>query len=232
MLQTTQVMSKASRQIVTELNKYADTAGVQGFLIPAHLYMCDYMVIKYNQTAVANVIKSHMSKIPPKKREFKHFTPIYWYKIVDNMLNDKSVHRNQDIQVYGEMVDYNSFNHITKMFLFDDYSIQDAIIINRIVNTCDLSDIISACKTASQNGVHSMAYVDAILRDINARKYVEATRIKELGDKIDSSNRTLGGEIHRHTAIELAKSEYDYNKKHEDVLLELLVNKMFGGTDK
>ena len=69
MLQATQKMARASRQVVTELNKYADAAGVQGFLIPAHIYMCDYMIIKYNQAAVINVIKSHMTKIQPKKRD-------------------------------------------------------------------------------------------------------------------------------------------------------------------
>lgn len=233
MLQATQKMARASRQVVTELNKYADAAGVQGFLIPAHIYMCDYMIIKYNQTAVINVIKSHMTKIQPKKREYKHFTPTYWYKIVDNMLGDKvGARRNQDIQVCGEMVDYNSFNHITKMYLLDDYSVQDAAIINRIVNQYSLADIVSACKTASQNGVHSMAYVDAVLRDMDARKSAEALRIKVLGDKIEKSNMTIGGETHTHTPIELAKAEYDYNKKREDMILELLVNKMFGGEKK
>lgn len=233
MLQTTQSMSKASRQIVNELNKYADTAGVQGFLVPAHVYMCDYMVIKYNTTAIINVIRSHISKIQPKKREYKHFTPIYWYKVVDNMLaNKQGVCRPHDTQVYGEMVDYNAFNHITKMYLVDDYSVTDAMHVNRIVNTYTLADIVSACKTASQNGAYSMAYVDAVLRNSDSQRKAEELRIKMLCDKVEKSSSMLNGEVHKHTPIELAKSEYEYNKKREDVLLELLVNKMMGDMNR
>ena len=62
-MQVTQAMCRASRQVVNELNKYADAAGVQGFLIPAHIYICDYMVIKYYQAAVMNVIRQHITKI-------------------------------------------------------------------------------------------------------------------------------------------------------------------------
>lgn len=229
MLQATQAMARASRQVINELNKYADVSNVQGFLIPAHIYMCDYMIIKYNQAAIINVIKSHMTKIPVKKREYKHFTPLYWYKIVDNMLSNKQgVERNNDVEIHGEIVDYNAFNHITKLYLLDDYSVQDAILINQIVNKYNLSDIISACKTASQNGAYSMSYVSAVLRDIDARKRAESMRIDFMRNRIKQSSESINTTIHRHTPIELAKAEYDYNKKREDMMLELLMNKMFG----
>ena len=233
MLQTTQVMARASRNVVNELNRYADMAGVQGFLIPAHIYMCDYITLKYNYTAAINVIKSHMSKIPQSKREYKHFTPIYWYKVIDNMLGGKpGVCKTNDVTVHGEMVDYNSFNHITTIFLTDDYGAQDAALINKIVNKYTLSDIVSACKTASHNGAYSMSYVDAVLRDIDGKKRAEELRIRMLGERVEKSNAMLDGEIHTHTPIELAMAEHNYNKKREDMLLELLIDKMFGGNGK
>lgn len=233
MMQVTQVMSRPSRLIVAELSKYSDNAGVQGFLTPAHIYICDLMCIKYSHPAVLNVIKSQMGKVPPKKREYKHFTPQHWYSMVDNMLRGKAgAAREVDGAVYEAMTDYNAFNHITKIYLTDDYSIGEALIINRIVNEETQADIVAACKTASQNGVHNMAYVKRVLEGMAAERKAEELRIRILGDKIDQSTQGIRTEVHTHSAIELAKSEFDYNKKREDMLLELLMQKMFGGDKK
>lgn len=225
-----QTMCRASRQVVNELNKYADAAGVQGFLIPAHIYICDYMVIKYSHAAVMNVLRQHITKIPPRKREYKHFTTTYWYHVVDNVLgNQTSAKRSYDGEVYGEMKDYNTFNHITKIYLQDDYSVHEALLINQICNIYTLDDVVRACKTATGNAVHSMAYVMAILKDMDATKRAEELRIRMLGERIEKSSMQIQTETHTHTPIELAKSEYDYNKKRDDVLLELMLKKMFGG---
>lgn len=231
-MQVTQVMCRASRQVVNELNKYADAASVQGFLIPAYVYICDYMVIKYHQAAVINVIRQHITKIAPPKREFKHFTPIYWYRMVDNVLGGQAgAKRTYDGEVYGEMKDYNAFNHFTKIYLSDDYSVHDALLINQIVNTYSLDEIVKACKTATDNAVHSVAYVMAILKDMAATKRAEELRIRMLGEKIEKSTMQIQTETHSHTPIELAQSEYNYQKKREDMLLELMLQKMFGGQD-
>lgn len=228
----TQVMCRASRQVVNELNKYANAAGVQGFLIPAHLYICDYMVIKYHQAAVINVIRQHITKISPTKREYKHFTPTYWYKMIDNILGgQENAKKTYDGEVYGEMVDYNGFNHFTKIYLSDDYSVHDALLINQICNTYTLDEIVRACKTATDNAVHSIAYVMAILKDMAATKRAEELRIKMLGERIEQSSMQIKTETHTHTPIELAKAEYDYQKKRNDVLLELMLQKMLGGQD-
>ena len=230
MLQVTQVMSRPSRLIVTELSKYSDNAGVQGFLTSAHIYICDLMCIKYSQPAVLNVIKAQIGKVPPKKREYKHFTPSHWYPVVNNMLSGKpGASREIDGKIYGEMVDYNPFTHITKMYLTDDYSLGEAILINRIVNEETQADIVAACRTSAQNGVHNMAYVKKVLEGMAANRRAEELRIRMLGDKINNSSSVIQTDIHTHTPIELAKSEYDYNQKREDMLLELMLKKMFGG---
>lgn len=229
-MQVTQVMCRASRQVVNELSKYADASGVQGFLIPAHLYICDYMVIKYHQAAVINVIRQHITKIPPPKREYKHFTPMYWYRIIDNILGkQENAKKTYDGEVHGEMTDYNSFNHFTKIYLSDDYSVHDALLINQICNTYTLDEIVRACKTATDKAVHSIAYVMAILKDMDATKRAEELRIRMLGEKIEKSSIQIQTETHTHTPIELAKSEYDYQKKRNDMILELMLQKMMGG---
>lgn len=232
-MQVAQAMSRQSRLIVAELSKYSDNAGVQGFLTSAHLYICDLMCIKYSQPAVLNVIKSQIAKVPPKKREYKHFTPSHWYKVVDNMLAGKpGAAREIEGPVYGEMTDYNAFNHITKMYLSEDYTLGEALLINRMVNEETLADIVAACKTAAQNGVRNMAYVKRVLESIAAGRRAEELRIKMLGGKIDQSQQGIRTQIHTHTPIELAQSENEYNKKREDMLLELLVQKLYGGDKK
>lgn len=229
-MQTTQAMSRASRLVVNELNKYADAAHVQGFLIPAHVYICDYMTIKYHHAAVINVIRQHLTKVAPAKRASKHFTPIYWYRAVDQILGGQAnAKRTYEGEVYGEMVDYNGFNHFTKFYLQSDYSVHDALLINQIVNTHSLDDIVKACKAASEKAVHSISYVKAILDDMAATKRAEELRIRMLGERIEQSTAQIQTETHTHTPIELAQSEYNYNKKRDDVLLELMLKKMFGG---
>lgn len=229
-MQATQVMSRASRQVITELNKYADAAHVQGFLIPAHVYICDYMTIKYHQAAVINVIKQHLTKVQPAKRVSKHFTPLYWYRMVDTILGgQQNAKKSYDGEVYGEMTDYNSFNHFTKIYLTDDYSVHDALLINQIVNNYTLDEIVKACKAASDNAVHSVSYVQAILKDMAATKMAEELRIRMLGERIERSSMQIQTETHTHTPIELAQAEYNYNKKRDDILLELMLRNMFGG---
>lgn len=127
------------------------------------------------------------------------------------------------------MTDYNSFNHFTKIYLTDDYSVHDALLINQIVNNYTLDEIVRACKTASDNAVHSVSYVQAILKDMAATKRAEELRIRMLGERIEQSSMQIQTETHTHTPIELAQAEYNYNKKRDDILLELMLRNMFGG---
>ena len=114
-------MSRPSRLIINELNKLANQSNVQGFLVPAHIYMCDYMIIKYNYVVILNTIRSHINNIQKTNRQYKHFTPIYWYKVIDNIFkNNNNVRFNINNIVYGEMNDYNSYNHIISKFLQSD----------------------------------------------------------------------------------------------------------------
>ena len=105
----------------------------------------------------------------------------------------------------------------------------DALLINQIVNTYSLDDIVKACKAATDNAVHSVAYVMAILKDMAATKRAEELRIRMLGEKIEKSTMQIQTTTQSHTPIELAQSEYNYQKKREDMLLELMLQKMFGG---
>lgn len=229
----TMVMSKASRMIINQLDKLAMDSGVQGLTIPAHIYMCDYMIIKYNQSAVMNIIRSHIAKIPKVKREFKHFTPIYWYKIVDNMLgNNESVKYDIDGEVYGEMQDYNSFNYIIRNFLQSDYSIQEAIRINKLVNTVDQSSIVSACKVAAQNNVYNMAYVEAVIQSDQQRKKCEEIKHQAIIQRAQESSDKLRMDVHQHTPVELAEMEYNYEEKRNNILLTLMVKKLLDGDKK
>jgi len=215
--------------VINELDKIASSNGVQGFIVPAHVYMCDYMTIKYSTQAIINVLRSQISKIPKHKREYKHFTPLYWYKVVDNMLGNGTATREVSGTVYGEMVDYNAFNHIVGMFLVSDYSVQDSVYINNLVNTASLSDIINACNTAKQNGVHTIAYMRAIIDGENGKREAERQRAEQMNMKIAaSSGRLMHNDIHRHTAIELAEIQYNYEKKRESSDLEAAIRKLLG----
>lgn len=220
------VMSKSSRMVINQLNKLANDSDVQGLIIPAHIYICDYMTIKYSPGAIMNVIRSGVGKIQKSRREYKHFTPLYWYKMVDNILGKN---QSSDIQVFGEIQDYNSFNYLIRNYLQIDYSGQEAQRINHLVNTVDQSTIVSACKIATQNGVHSIAYVETVIEGEQQKKKFEELKLKVINDKAQESSNLLRIETQKHTPIELAQIEYKYEQKREDILLELMIKKLLEG---
>jgi hypothetical protein len=209
-----------------QLNKLANDSDVQGLILPAHLYICDYMIIKYSPGAIMNVIRSGVSKIQKGRREYKHFTPLYWYKVVDNILGKNQT---SDIQIFGEMQDYNSFNYLVKNYLQSDYSGLEAQRINHLVNTVDQSVIVSACKIAIQNGVRNIAYVESVIASEQQKKKFEDLRLKVINDRAQESSNLLKIEVQTHTPIEMAQIEYKYEQKREDILLELMVKRLLEG---
>lgn len=225
-------MAKASRLVIDELNRMGRESDVQGFNTPAHIYICDYMTAKYNHRAIMNVIKSHLNNMPKVKRQYKHFTPTYWYKIVDNILGDNAKIIDGNVNLCGEMVDYNPFIQITQHYLLSDYGQYDAIKINNIVNTASIQDIISACKVATQNSVYSVPYIESIINSEHQKKHLNEVRESILFDKTQQSNKLLNTETLTHTPIELAQMEYNYEKRKEDILLELLVEKLLNSKEE
>lgn len=223
-------MARASRQVFEVLDTYAKQSDVRGLTIPAHVYLCDVLTLKYYQNSVINIIKSKMGAIPKSKRNSQHFTVSYWYPIVDNMFKNQDAPK-RDIYntIYGEMSDYNSFNHIVTKFMITDYSTNDAHIINMLVNTYDIKDIISACNVAIQHKADGIAYVKAVLEREKAKHDVQIEKMDALNNRTQSSNRLLDRDIHKHTPIELAQMQYNYTKKQEDAILQALVDKLLGG---
>lgn len=223
------MMAKASRLVIDELNRMAKESNVQGFTTPAHIYICDHMTAKYNHRAIMNVIKSHLNNMPKVRRQYKHFTPTYWFKIVESVLGDNAKIIDCNITLYGELNDYNQFVHITQHYLLTDYSQSDAIKINNISNTASIQEVVNACKIASQNGVYNISYVETIINGERQKKRLSEVRDSILFDKTQQSNKLLNTETHTHTPIELAQMEYSFEKKKEDILLELLMQKYLNG---
>ena len=228
------VMSRSSRLVMNELNKLAKDSNVQGLTIPAHVYMCDYMTIKYSHRAIVNIIRSKLASIAPSRRQSKHYTVAYWYSVIDSMLKDNPNAKMDvgDATIYGDMQDYNSFNHLTRHYLKSDYSNQDALTINNIVNTTDFITIVNACKVAERNCVFNMQYLRTIIDGEKQRAEYEALKTRLVNEKATESSNRLRMDIHTHTPLELAKIEYDYNQKRNDILLELMLKNLLEGGAK
>lgn len=227
------MMSRATRQVLNELDQYAKMSNVQGLTIPAHIYLGDVLTTKYYQNAIINLIKSRMAKIPKTKRESKHFTLSYWYPIVDNMLQNQTAPKREISGiVYGEMLDYNPFNHIISKYLITDYSTADAQLINQIVNEYTFMEITAATRAAAQANVYSVRYIKAILEGEKAKHQLEVNKIHALGAKIDESDKLLQQDKVVYTQDEVTHAEQTFEEKRHNMLLQMMVDKMLGGDNK
>lgn len=221
-------MCRESRKLFSELDRQANRNGVQGLLIiPAHIYMADQLVLKYFTQPMLNVISSRISRI--NKREYKHFTIEYWYPIMDTMLRNGSAHRDNVIGTIGDK-NVDIFDHINR-FMITDYSIQDAMMINHIVNNYTLEHVVEACNTAAGANVYEVRYVNAILEKDDAKRKIRLDEIRQINEKIEKSDTILDKPTLRHSPIELAMSEYNWHKRQQDAELIRKFNMMVGGMD-
>lgn len=218
------VMSRESRKVFDELNRIASTYDVQGITTPAHIYICDRLICEYYTAPMLNIIKQRLKSV--KKKEWKHFTIEYWEPVIrKNLKNVTGTHRdNIDIGCDNQ----EGFTHIISDYLIADYSITDAVMLNRLVNSTPLASIKYACDEAKKYGVREIRYINAIIDKERAKQDEKVRAIANLSDKISKSDKLTQTEVHRHTVMDIASAQYNYEKAKQNAELERRFMEVFG----
>lgn len=218
------VMCRESRKILDELNRQASINDVQGIITPAHVYICDRLICEYYTAPLINILKQRIKGV--KNKEWKHFTIEYWEPVIrKNLKNAFSTHRdNVDIGCDNQ----DGFAYVISNYLIADYSIADAIILNKLVNEVPLASIKYACEEAKKYGVREIRYINAIIDKERAKQEEKMRSISALSDKIGQSDRLMQTETHRHTVMDIASAQYNYEKAKQNAELERKFEEVFG----
>lgn len=218
-------MCRESRKIFEELDKQASMYDVQGFITPAHIYICDTLVCRYYTAPILNIIKQKIKTI--KNKEWKHFTIEYWSPIIERMLSHaQGTMRDADICTDTNCLD--SFEYIISKYLITDYSISDAIMLNKLIHGVPYASIMYACNEARKYNVSEIRYINAIIEKERAKQDAKIQAINNLSDKIAESDKILDAGVHTHTIMDIASAQYNYEKARQNAELEKKFEEMFG----
>lgn len=217
-------MCRESKKIFDELNRQASMCDVQGLITPAHVYICDRLICEYYTAPIINILKQRIKTV--RKKEWKHFTIEYWEPVIRKSLkNAASTHR--DIDGIG-CDNQDGFTYVVSNYLIADYSITDAIMLNKLVNNTPLASIKYACEEAKKYGVREIRYINAIIDKERAKQEEKTRAIANLSDKIKGSDRLVNTQTHTHTVMDIASAQYNYNKAMENAELERKFKEVFG----
>lgn len=217
-------MCRESKKIFDDLDRYASACDVQGLITPAHVYICDRLVCEYYTAPILNILKQRIKAV--KNKEWKHFTIEYWEPVIRKSLkNAASTYR--DVTGIG-CDNQDGFTHIVTNYLIADYSITDAIILNKLVNNTPLASIKYACEEAKKYGVREIRYINAIIDKERAKQEEKSRAIANLSDKIKGSDRLIQTQTHTHTVMDIASAQYNYQKAMENAELERKFREVFG----
>lgn len=217
-------MCRESKKIFDELNRQASMNNVQGLITPAHIYICDRLICEYYTAPLVNILKQRIKGV--RNKEWKHFTIEYWEPVIrKNLKNAASTHREiTDIGCDNQ----DGFTYIISNYLIADYSISDAIMLNRLVNNTPLASIKYACEEAKKYGVREIRYINAIIDKERAKQEEKVRSIGALSDKISQSDKLIQTQTHRHTMMDIASAQYNYEKAKQNAELERMFKEVFG----
>ena len=218
------LMCRESRKIFEELDKQASANDVQGIITPAHIYICDRLICEYYTAPMINILKQRIKSV--KNKEWKHFTIEYWEPVIrKNLKNVLGTHRD-NVNIGCDNQD--GFTYIISNYLITDYSIADAIILNKLVNETPLASIKYACEEAKRYGVREIRYINAIIEKERAKQEEKTRSISNLSAKIEQSDKLMQTQIHKHTVMDIASAQYNYEKAKQDAELERQFKEAFG----
>lgn len=217
-------MCRESRKIFDELNRQASMHDVQGLITPAHIYICDRLVCEYYTAPMINILKQRIKAV--KNKEWKHFTIEYWEPVIrKNLKNATGTHR--DVASTG-FDNQDGFAYVISNYLIADYSLSDAMMLNKLVNDVPLATIKYACEEAKKYGVREIRYINAIVDKERAKQEEKIRSINNLSNKIGQSDKLINTETHRHTVMDIASAQYNYQKAMENAELERKFMEVFG----
>ena len=214
------VMCKKSREIIDGLDEFAHSRNAQRLTTPGQVYMCDYLVLTFMYApAILTFIKSDIKKSPnPKKFDITYWKPerIHLQRS-DRDMSDTGVNN------------LDGFKQIVMNYLLVDYSINDALAINRLCERNTASEIETAVGIAKRANVYSIPYLTAILDRMFIERMTKDAQTAEINKRVAENDIKLTKErIVKHTPLELAQMQYEWEEKEENARLEKLFKEKFG----
>ena len=220
------VMCRESRKIFDELDKQASMNNVQGIITPAHIYICDRLICEYYTAPIINILKQRIKTI--KNKEWKHFTIEYWEPVIrKNLKNATGTHRESTMDIVG-CDNQDGFTYVISNYLIADYSISDAMTLNRLINNIPLASIKYACEEAKKYNVREIRYINAIIDKERAKQEEKVRSINALSDKISQSNKLVQTPTYKHTVMDIASAQYNYEQAKQNAELERRFMEVFG----
>lgn len=222
------MMSREARRLLNELDTLAGQYKTSTLVTPQQVYIADQITQKYFTAPILNAIKSKVKAL--KNRSSKHFTIEHWVSVLDSMFaSNGSVRREGSIVQSVEVDDgYLGFQSIIK-YLVTDYGSRDAGEIYEIVHKYSNDMIDNAISIAKQNKVYNIQYVKAVLEKEQALSNIRQQELTNLRNKVEDSNHILNRQKVEHSVLDMATTQYDWEKAKQNAELERKMQGLIGG---
>lgn len=213
---------------MTELETMASQYNITTLVTSGQIYVADQITLKYYTAPILNAIKSKVKGL--KKKSSKHFTVEHWVSVLDSIFqNNSGVRREGSVVCIVDMNDigYQGFQLLSR-YLITDYSISDSEMIYKVVHTYESNMIHDAIHIAISNKVYNIQYVNAILEREQALSNMKKQEVQKLRERADNASSILDKHKIQHSVIEVATSQYNWEKRKENAELERKMQEMFG----
>ena len=213
---------------MTELETMASQYNITTLVTSGQVYVADQITLKYYTAPILNAIKSKVKGL--KKKSSKHFTVEHWVSVLDSIFqNNSGVRREGSVVCAVDMNDigYQGFQLLSR-YLITDYSISDSEMIYKVVHTYESNMIHDAIRIAISNKVYNIQYVNAILEREQALSNMKKQEVQKLRERADNASSILDKHKIQHSVMEVATSQYDWEKRKENAELERKMQEMFG----
>ena len=222
-------MSREARKLLSELEMMASQCNITTLVTPTQIYVADQLTLKYYTAPILNAIKSKVKGMK-KAKSSKHFTVEHWVSVLDSIFtsNDGVRREGSVVQIIdGGDIGCQGFQLLSK-YLVTDYSIFDAEMVYKVVHTYEANMIKDAIRTAINSKVYNIQYVNAILEREQALSNMKKQEVQKLRERADNASSILNKHKVQHSVIDLATSQYNWEKQKENAELERMMQEKFG----
>lgn len=228
MIPQNMTMSRESRRLLTELDSLAARYNITTLVTPSQVYATDQLILKYYTAPILNAIKSRVKLL--KNKSSKHFTVEHWVSVLDSIFsNNTGVRRDGSVvqTIDANDIGCRGFQCISK-YLVTDYSVIDAETIYKIVHTYDDGMVQNAIRSAINNKVYNVQYINAILEREQAVSNMKKQDIQKLRERAENASSILNRQKVTHSIMDVASSQYNWDKQKENAELEQKMYELFG----
>lgn len=221
-------MSREARKLLNELEAMASQYNISTLVTPSQIYVADQIVLKYYTAPILNAIRSNVRSL--KSRSSKHFTVEHWVSVLNSIFsNNMGVKREGSVVQVIDGNDIGNQGHqLLSKYLITDYGMSDAEMIYKVVHMYEPHIIHNAVRTAINSKVYNIQYVNAILEREQALSNMKKQEIQKLRERADNASSILDKHKVKHSVIDIATSQYNWEKQKENAELEKKMQEIFG----